>query len=347
MGENHIRQFSKVSGCLIKAICDVDLERARAVAAKYDIANVFSTAAEMMDAVELDALSIVVPDAFHSAVTLEAIGRGMHVLCEKPLATNYEDAARMRDAAEAAGVINMVNFSYRESSALQEAHRIAKAGELGRIVHIEASYLQSWLSSTVWGDWRTSPHWLWRLSSAHGSKGALGDVGVHILDFASFGAAEDIIAVNCRLKTFSNIKGEEQAGYTLDANDSAVITVELAGGGIGTVHTTRWATGHANDLYLRVFGEKGALELRWMENPREIRLCMGQDIEKPEWKSIELPPAPTNYFQFIESIRTGKNASPGFRDGAKIQRVLDACFESDQSGRTVDCREGSPAQMIS
>ena len=52
--------------------------------------------------------------------------------------------------------------------------------------HVEASYRQSWLVGKHWGDWRTEPMWLWRLSEKHGSKGVLGDVGIHILDFATF-----------------------------------------------------------------------------------------------------------------------------------------------------------------
>ena len=89
-------------------------------------------------------------------------------------------------------------------------------GELGQIVHVEASYLQSWLSSQVWGDWKTNPTWLWRLSSKHGSKGVLGDVGVHILDFASLPVGP-IRSIQARLKTFTKLKGKRMGEYLLDA----------------------------------------------------------------------------------------------------------------------------------
>ena len=78
----------------------------------------------------------------------------------------------------------MINLSYRDWSCIQGVAALVQRGGLGEMRHVEASYLQSWLPSKIWGDWRTTPTWLWRLSTLHGSKGALGDVGVHIIDFA-------------------------------------------------------------------------------------------------------------------------------------------------------------------
>jgi predicted dehydrogenase len=97
--------------------------------------------------------------------------------------------------------------------------------------HIEASYLQSWLPSKFWGDWRTTPTWLWRLSAGHGSKGALGDVGVHIIDFATYPVGH-ISSVCCRLKAFRKAPRDRVGEYVLDANDSAVLSIEEHPGGI-------------------------------------------------------------------------------------------------------------------
>lgn len=112
----------------------------------------------------------------------------------------------MAKAAAKAGGISMVNFSYRNSPAIQKAREIVPTGKLGEIAHEEASHLQSWLNSNAWGDWKTSPVWLWRLSCKHGSMGVLGDVGIHILDFASMPVGS-IRSVQARLKTFAKLKG--------------------------------------------------------------------------------------------------------------------------------------------
>src|SRR6218665_1268138 len=94
----------------------------------------------------------------------------------------------MVEVAEAAGLVNMVNLTYRNVAELQKAREIVLSGEIGAVKHVEASYLQSWLVSKAWGDWRTESKWLWRLSKKHGSNGVLGDIGVHLLDFASYGS---------------------------------------------------------------------------------------------------------------------------------------------------------------
>jgi predicted dehydrogenase len=231
-------------------------------------------------------------------------------------------------------VINMVNFSYRNSSAIHRARQMVARGDIGRVLHVEASYLQSWLSSTVWGDWRTSPGWLWRLSSAHGSKGVLGDIGVHILDFATYPVGP-IKELTCRLKTFPKAKGNRVGEYKLDANDSAMIQVEFKGGALGSVTTTRWATGHVNSLDLAMYGDKGAIKIDLDASYNELRVCRGKDTATGTWKTINVPATPDMYKRFITSIRTGKNDDSDFARGAAIQKALDACYVSDKERRPV------------
>ena len=92
----------------------------------------------------------------------------------------------------------------------------------------------------------------------HGSNGVLGDIGVHILDFASYGSGLEIDHVFGRLKTFDKAPGNKIGEYDLDANDSFTMAVDFTNGALGVIHASRWATGHFNELRLRVYGEKGA-----------------------------------------------------------------------------------------
>ncbi|MGF1656207.1 MAG: Gfo/Idh/MocA family protein [Verrucomicrobiales bacterium] len=337
MASWHAQNFSKMKGVKLEAVVDVDQTRAQAMADKHNVKQVYTDVDRMLAESGVDAVTNVTPDQFHAPLTLKAIKAGKHVLCEKPLATNHADAAKMVRAAQKAGVINMVNFSYRDAPAIQLARKLVASGKLGDIVHVEASYLQSWLSSKVWGDWRTNPTWLWRLSSAHGSRGVLGDVGVHILDFASYPVG-DIRSVQCRLATYSQHKGTKMGDYVLDANDTAIITVEFENGALGTIHTTRWATGHKNLLTLRLFGTKGALRVDLDKSRDSIEVCLGADVDKAEWRSMQAPAWPSVYQQFIKSIKTGVNAQPDFATGAKIQKALDACFLSDAEKSPVKLR---------
>lgn len=320
--------FRKVKGCRLDAACDVDPTRVAAFATRYGIARTFTSTAELLRGGGIDAVSVVTPDAMHAPVTLEALRHGVHVLCEKPLALNVAEARKMTSAARRKGVVNMVNFSYRRSGALEKAAQWIRSGKLGEVLHFEASYLQSWLNSKAWGDWRTNPAWLWRLSTEHGSKGVLGDVGVHIIDMATYAAGE-IANVECRLKTFDALKGRKINGYRLDANDSVIIQCELKNGALGTIHATRWAAGHVNSLRLRVYCERGGLEVDLDRGYEILRHCTGPAIDKATWLEMACKPAPNVVERFVRSVRTGKNDQPDFARGAAVQRVLDACFESD------------------
>ena len=335
MANAHATEFLKIPKVEIVAVCDVSAERAGAFVAKHaPKALVFDNLTDLLREADVDAVANVTPDNLHAPLSLEVIAAGRHILCEKPLATNYADALKMAKAAKKAGVINMVNFSYRNAAAIQKARDLVESGELGEIVHIEASYLQSWLVSKAWGAWNETPAWLWRLSSKHGSRGVLGDVGVHILDFASLPVGP-ICKVNARLKTFKKIKGKRIGEYPLDANDSALLTVEFANGALGVIHTTRFATGYPNSLALRVHGTKGALRIDLDKSYDTLDVCLGANVDKFAWETIKAPPVPNIYQRFVEAIRTGKNGDPDFARGAEIQKILDACFESDEDGRTV------------
>jgi predicted dehydrogenase len=334
MANNHAQRYQEIPGCQVVACADVNRERAEAFAAKYNIPAAFDSVETLLDEATFDAVSIVTPDAYHAELSIQCLKAGKHVLCEKPLALNYADAKKMVAAAKKAGVINMVNLSYRDWPAIQAVASVVQAGAIGEIRHVEANYLQSWLASKIWGDWRTTPQWLWRLSSKHGSHGVLGDVGVHIVDFATFPVGP-IKSLYCKLKTFPKAPGNRIGEYVLDANDSAVMTVEFANGALGTIHTTRWSGGHANRLFLKISGTLGTVEIDSERSTSSYKFCAGQDLDKAQWITVEVKPTPSNYQRFIESIRTGVQDQPDFARGAAVQKVLDACLESDTQNMPV------------
>lgn len=334
MANFHAHQFVKQRGVSVTAACDVDAGRAREFAAKHKIPQVFTSLDELFAKGDFDAVSNVTPDRWHAPISLEAIRHGRHVLCEKPLAVCYADAAKMAKAAKKAGVINMVNFSYRNSSCIHKAHQLVQAEVLGQIQHVEAAYYQSWLNQNTWGDWRKSPGLLWRLSTAHGSRGTLGDIGVHLLDFATYPAGE-IEAVNCTLRTFKKAPRNRIGEYILDANDSVIITASFRNGALGSFRTTRVATGYHNAIILSLHGDKGAIRIDLDRAGNQLELCRVKNRVTGPWTTIECGKTPSIYERFVKSIRTGINDQPDFARGAQIQKVLDACEESHNKGRAV------------
>jgi predicted dehydrogenase len=332
MAAHHTEHYQKIPGVSIVAGVDTNADRLTTFQKKFDVKHGFASVEAALAWGGFDAVSNVTPDPVHYPTTLPLLAAGKHVMCEKPLAVNYAHAAEMAAAAQAAGVVNMVNLTYRNGPALQKAAEVVAAGTIGTVRHFEASYLQSWLTQPAWGDWRTEDQWLWRLSTAHGSKGVLGDVGIHILDFMSFAAGLGVADISCRLKTFHKAAGDRIGKYMLDANDSCAMHLTLTNGAIGVVHATRFATGHLNDLRLRLFGDLGGIEVSYERNDSRLRLCTGPDLGNPVWAEVPCAPVPTNYDRFVAAIRGEGRTGPDFARGAELQKVLDAAESSAAQG---------------
>lgn len=343
MAARHAMEFSAMPDCEVVAAVELVPERLATFLKAHQIAHGFASLDEAIAWGGFDAAANITPDAVHQATTMQLIAAGKHVFCEKPLAPSYGQALEMTEAIEAAGLINMVNLRYRGLAMMQEARRLVAAGEIGEVRHIDAAFLQSWLVGAHWGDWRTEERWLWRLSHAHGSKGALGDVGIHILDFATFVSGQNVSSVHCRLKSFAKAEGGRIGPYDLDANDSFVMSIAFDGGALGVVHASRWTTGYANAQKVGVYGTKGGLEVFFESEESSLRACLGEDVHTQTWQEVECPPVPSTYESFVAAVRTGENIEPGFRHAAELQHVLDLCFESDRSGTAVDV-EREPAR---
>jgi predicted dehydrogenase len=338
MANQHAKHFAAIPGVTLVGGVDVDPKRVEAFNATHNIGRGFGSLDAALEWGEFDAVANVTPDAIHHPTSIAALKAGKHVFCEKPLATDAAKAFEMVEIAESAGLINMVNLTYRNVAQLQKAREIVTSGQIGAVKHVEASYLQSWLVSKAWGDWRTESQWLWRLSKKHGSNGVLGDIGVHILDFASYGSGQDIEHVFARLKTFEKAPGNKIGEYDLDANDSFTMAVDFSNGALGVIHATRWATGHFNELRLRVYGERGGVEVQHRHNGSQLRVVLSDDIETATWKEMDVPPVKTNYERFVEAVKSGENQEPTFRHAAELQKVLDLATVTEIERKEVSTR---------
>lgn len=323
------RGWTVIPGVEVVGAVEVDPNNAEVFRAEFGTPRQFSTLDEALAWGEFDAVTNVTPDAVHHGTTLKALAAGKHVFCEKPLATTYPLAMEMVEAAEAAGRINMVNLTYRNVAELHKARELIAAGTIGTVKHIEASYLQHWVALRDWSDPGIAGPWLWRLSKGHGSNGTLGDIGIHIIDFTTFATGTEVASMNCRLQTFRKVEGDRMGEYVLDANDSFIISAEFTNGAIGTIHSSRWASGHANDQRLRAYGEKGGLELSHGHWGTLLRICVGEDIATGTWREVKADPVPTNYQRFAEAVRTGVQTEPSFRHAAGLQKVLDLALVAD------------------
>ncbi len=337
MANQHAEHFSKLKGVTLAACLDVVPGRAQAFAQKHGVARVVERLEDLFE--EVDAVALVTPDRFHQKGALSALRAGKHLLCEKPLTVTLAEARKVAAEAKRAskrGQIGMVNFSYRRSAALQQAISLASAGKLGELRHAHGFYLQSWIAAPIWGHW-SNEGWLWRMSTKSGSGGVLGDVGCHLLDLMT-SVTGDVSEVRCALGTFPKV-GQDGKPYSkwqgraLDANDTAIIELRFAAGGLGVLHTTRWAAGHANHLRLEVHGTEGAVMFDLDRSYDTLDTCLGKDMASAKWTTRKLGPAPSIYQRFARAVQTGEQDQPDLLRGAQIQAYLDACERSAKSGR--------------
>ena len=329
MANAHAENFLKIPGVALASCLDVLPERAQAFATKHGIAHTTSTLKDLL--AQVDAVAIVTPDAFHAPTALAALKAGKHVLCEKPLTVTMAEARKLAAAAKKnPHLITMVNFSYRRSAALQKAMILAQQGALGDLRHVHAHYLQGWLTTLREPSDGIVP---WRLQTKTGG-GVLGDLGCHILDLTTsvtgpikrvrcaYGCFPKITKAGGRFTTFNKQK--------LDANDTAIIELEFTNGGLGVIHTTRWATGRGNTIRVEAHGTGGAV---MFDLDRSYEQLDTFDLAKNAWSTETLPAAPDIYQRFVTAISNGIADQPDFVRGAQIQALLDACAKSAKSGR--------------
>ena len=332
MARAHAEQFGAIKGVELAGAVDLDEKLLDAFCKKYKIGRSFTSLDEAIGWGKFDAVANVTPDHVHYSTTMALLKAGKHVFCEKPLATDHPKALEMAETAEKAGLVGMVNLTYRNVPEIHKVRELVRSGKIGKVKHVEASYLQSWLVSKAWGDWREESQWLWRLSKSHGSNGTLGDIGIHIVDFVNFGSGAEMANIDCRLQTFHKAEGDRIGVYKLDANDSFVMSVGFDNGALGVVHASRWATGHLNELKLRVYGDKGGIELTHRLDGSELRVCLGRSINKATWRTLKVRPVKTTYELFVKAVRAGKTLEPSFAQAAKVQKVLDLCVVADADG---------------
>ncbi len=180
------------------------------------------------------------PNDLHAEPTIAAAEAGKHVICEKPLGRDAAESYETWQRVQAAGVKHMCAFNYRFVPAVRLARQLIEAGELGEITHFRGAYLQEWGPTTDEA---------WRFDKAAAGSGALGDLGTHVIDLARYLVGE-IESVAAMTATF-------QPGRSVD--DAVESVVRFAGGAVGTIEATRFASGRKNAFTWEINGTKGSI----------------------------------------------------------------------------------------
>lgn len=205
------------------------------------------------------AVSIVTPNHMHAAPAIAFLRHGIHVICDKPLTASLEDAQALKTEAERADALFMLTHNYTGYPLIRQARAMVARGDLGRIRVVQVEYLQDWLATKA--EDHGSKQAAWRVDPARaGLGGALGDIGTHGWNLASFVSGMTPSALSADLASF----GE---GRILD--DHAHILMRYGSGARGSMLISQVAAGNENGLRLRIYGDKAGLD--WsQEHPNQL-----------------------------------------------------------------------------
>jgi len=336
-GRAHIAGF-QAAGVKVVALCQRDTEAAARLARQYQVPHVFGRWQELLEQARPDFIVIATPPALHLPILLAATAAGCHVICEKPLATSAAEARAMMTAASSTGQSAITSFNWRYAPAMQAMKQMVDAGHLGRVFHVNARWF-----NPAWVEASTAP--TWRMDRTQAGYGALGDLGVHLIDLVQwlFGPVSRVMATSATAHPGRTVAGGARPA---DAEDFSHMVGTLESGPSVAITVSRVARG-LNEHSLEVYGEQGALSMRQTRNGSgwhlgELQAATGGGVFEP----VPIAP-PTGLLpsddrleltgqaticpmvqQLIAAIENRRPAEPSLQDGARAQAVLDAVLAS-------------------
>ena len=337
------RFFDLPAAPVMRAACDVEPSGLGAFAKRFGWETTESSWKKLLQRDDIDLVDICTPNALHMPIAVAAAKAGKHVICEKPIAMNADEARQMLDAAREADVRHMVAFNYRRVPALALARQMIEQGKLGRIFHLNAVYYQDWLVDPDFP-------YVWRHDKKAGGSGAHGDMNAHTVDLARFlvgeieavCGAEEVFIKERRLPD-----GKGMGKVTAD--DALYFLARFSGGALGTFMATRFATGRKNFLRLEIFGSEGSLVFN-LERLNELEYYSRKDEGAEQgfrtivvtesihpYVNLWWPPGHIIGWEhtfvheigdLLTAITNRKPVRPDFHDGFRCQQVLDAASQS-------------------
>ena len=338
---------------LVAAALSSDPARSRSAAQDLHIApdRAYGSYAEMAKAEakrpdRIEVVSIVTPNNMHYLVAKCFLEAGFHVICDKPLTTTVEEALDLAAIVRRSGLIFAVTHNYTGYPMVRQARQIIADGQLGKIRVVQVEYAQDWLATPLeqtgqkQAAWRTDP-------ARSGPGGSLGDIGTHAYNLACF-----VTGLHCR-----EVAADVSIfvpGRRLD--DNVQLLLRFADGAKGALWASQVATGNANNLRLRVYGEKAGLEWH-QEEPNTLQFArLGEAPEtilrpgpggnSPAAHASRIPAGhPEGYLEAFAQLytdlaeqicarREGRSPSlasllvPNVEDGVEGMRFIAATLES-------------------
>lgn len=334
---SHLDAYKKNPHVKLAALSDLNRDLLKERGEAYGVEHLYTDYREMLKKEKLDAVSVCTWNSEHAPCTLAALEAGCHVLCEKPMAMNAQEAEAMQKAAEAAGKLLMIGFVRRFGNDCDILKDFIDRGDFGEVYHAKAVYLRRKGNPGGWfGD------------KSRSGGGPLIDLGVHVIDLTRYlmGNPKPVSVYGAtfqKLGARENIKskaGYEAAGKTghdiCDVEDFVSAMIRYENGAVVNVDAS-FSLNLKKDMgRIELFGTKAGAKLEpeleiyseWNGHMTDVSLVTPTALAFQGLFENEIN-------HFVACVREGTPCRNPARDGVELMRILDAIYESARTGHEV------------
>jgi predicted dehydrogenase len=345
----HLPGYAAYPRANVVAICDVEIERARAMAQKFGIPRVYGDHRELLADPEVEMVDVCTPTHTHLPLSTAALEAGKHALSEKPLAERAVDAFAVARIAQERGLRTKLGFTFRYSPAVRQLQQWIADGTLGEIFHVHGFEQNSQFLDPDFPLRQVSP----RAARNRLIPSSVVGYGSHLVDLMRWCAGE-FAAVAATMRNFvpERVVRGEPGRQPIAVEDGTVALVEFASGAHGLLQTSYIAVGNYPGVELRVYGSKGAAVARLIEERGIAETLTFASAGNVEFEPVALPaqafppgtdlrtPWPELYYRnlvrfFVDEILDERPPECTFFDGAKSQEIVDALVLAHRERRWV------------
>jgi predicted dehydrogenase len=325
----HAPEYAAHPQVALRGWVDGQAGRAQAMADRYG-GVVYDSLEQLLGRPDIDAVSICVANAQHAAYACQALAAGKHVLCEKPMAMDSQEAAQMVKAAQAAGRNLFIGQNQRLAPAHRQAKELLDAGALGRIIRVTSTFAHAGPET-----WSVDGAGSWFFDPKRAGSGALADLGIHKLDLVRH-------LLGCKYKTawaqLCTLDKRDAQGQPIGVDDNACCVLTTDGGALCTISAS-WTNYGQEDNSTLLEGEAGRLHI--YHHPEHALVLERRDGSTQVW---DAPALQTNGNQthsgvidcFVEDLLCGRPATISGADVLLTMQAVDACRRAAQLGKTVE-----------
>lgn len=338
IANTHLESYKRLENAEVVAICDINPSRLKETADLFGIEHRYTSVEEMLAAhTDLDAADVCVWNCAHASCTIAALNAGLHVLCEKPMAYNTEEAIAMKEAAEKNGKILMIGFVTRFSPEARIVKDFIDKDYLGEIYYAKGSYVR-----------RHGAPGGWFCDKARSGGGPVIDLGVHVIDRARYLMGRPK-PVSVYATTFAKLGKRDHlrnnvAWFPKDAKPEDVCDVEdlasamirFENGAVMQIEVSFSLNGESRQS-LDLYGTKGG-----MQTDRGDLVLYTEtndflsDIKISKENLKDMPPLfDAEMAHFLHCVETGTPSHCSADDGIEVMKILDAIYESARTGHEV------------